>query len=101
MDANRDLFYDDVKITSCYDSFPCIWNGGRIKFGDFSDDEVRNTVLLYNSRGISLRYTFTNCLLEEKHLDDKNGNTILDITRKYQLIPNGVNINSPLLMKYI
>ena len=52
----------------------------------------------FNSRGIPLRFTFTNPLIEEKHLSDKVCNDIL------KMADNGMNeviVMSPILEQYI
>lgn len=101
IDMHREYFSDDVRIASCYDSYPCIWNGGRGVFGDYSDGDISIITMFYNSKKISLRYTFTNLLLEEKHLNDLDGNKILKVTSQNATIQNGVNTASLLLKNYI
>lgn len=99
--ANRDHFYDDIKISSCYGCFPCIWNGGRRIVGDVDDTYIGQTVLYYNQKGISLRFTFTNNQLKEEHLKDEKCNHILELTRMYGLIENGITVASPILKDYL
>lgn len=39
-----EMFYDDIKIASVFDSFPLIWNGGRMMIGYMDENTVKNTV---------------------------------------------------------
>lgn len=94
-----ECFYDDIKIGAVYGCFPnSIWNGGRVVLGGATKEEIEFIVEEFNNRGISIRYTFTNPLIEEKHLYDTFCNICLDVA------DNGMNqiiINSPVLEKYI
>ena len=98
MEQQPQKFYDDVKIDSIYGSFPCIWNGGRYLTGSTSFENIKATISPFMERGISIRHTFTNCLLEEKHLSDTLCNQICKLT-EHPL--NGVNISSQLMKDYI
>lgn len=91
-------FYNDIIIDSVYGSFPCIWNGGRYINGTTSFDNILNTIKPFNDRGVSIRYTFTNSLITEQHLNDTLGNTILKLSENPL---NGVNCSSQLMMDYI
>lgn len=92
-------FREGVEIASIYGTFPqSLWNGGRATTGlcdtKFADIVIRTL----NKHGIPLRFTFTNPMLEEKHLSDKFCNDIM------KLADNGMNeviVNSPLLEDYI
>lgn len=92
-------FRDGVEIASVFGAFPqSLWNGGRTNMGLCDMDFVSRALNAFNSQGIPLRFTFTNPLLEEKHLSDKFCNDIM------KLADNGLNeviINSPLLEEYI
>lgn len=95
-----EMFRDNCKIASVYGSFPCaIWNGGRnILTGFSSKPEIERIINSYNSRGIPARFTWTNVLLEEKHVYDTYCNLIMEIGN------NGMNqvlVNSPILEEYI
>ncbi len=98
MKEQPDKFYDDIVIDSVYGSFPCIWNGGRYYPGGTSFENIKATIEPFNERGISIRHTFTNCLLEEKHLNDTLCNKICALTENPL---NGVNVNSQLMKDYI
>ncbi len=94
-----ECFYEDGKIKAVYGCFPgSIWNGGRLSMGSCQRDNILRTIEEFNSRDISLRFTFTNPLLEEKHLYD----TFCNLCMK--LAGNGKNeilVNSPLLEDYL
>lgn len=92
-------FRDNYQVGSVYGTFPgAIWNGGRAVFGLIPKHEIENTLKLYNSEGIPVRFTWTNSLLEEKHLYDTYCNLIM------HLADNGFNqvlVNSQILEDYI
>lgn len=94
-----DCFREGYKIGSVYGSFPgTIWNGGRTVFGITGKQEIESVLQLYNSRGVPVRFTWTNSLLEEKHLQDTYCNLIM------RLADNGLNqvlVNTPVLDDYI
>lgn len=92
-------FRDGYRIGSVYDTFPgAIWNGGRTIFGISTKAYIQSTIKLYNDKGIPVRFTWTNSLLEEKHLQDTYCNLIM------RLADNGMNqclVNSPILEEYL
>lgn len=94
-----DKFRDGYRIGSVYGTFPgAIWNGGRTAFGLTCKRDIENILKIYNSRGIPVRFTWTNSLLEEKHLYDTYCNLIM------RLADNGLNqvlVNTPVLEEYI
>lgn len=94
-----ECFRDGYRIGSVYDTFPgAIWNGGRTVFGITGKAEMEAVLKLYNDRGIPVRFTWTNSLLEEKHLQDTYCNLIM------RLADNGLNqalVNSPVLEEYL
>lgn len=94
-----ETFKDNVKIGSIYGSPTVIWNGGRIIINCLYPKEqlelIRDFMQHYN---IPARFTFTNCLLEEKHLYDTYGNLVLDI---FNTGNNEIICNSELLENYI
>lgn len=99
MQEYPECFYDDIEIGAVYGTFPgAIWNGGRTILGECDKEQMEYVLQEYNNRGIPVRFTFTNCLLEEKHLFDTFCNLIM------KLADNGMNevlVNSPLLEEYI
>ncbi len=94
-----ELFYDGVKIASSYGCFPpAAWNGGRAAVGAVRRNFINFIIKEYNSRGIPIRYTFTNPLVTEKHLSDPFCNMITEAAA------NGLNeiiVNVPVLEEYI
>lgn len=92
-------FREGVEIASIYGTFPqSLWNGGRTVPGMCSTDFAGAVIRTFNKNGIPLRFTFTNPMIEEKHLGDKFCNDIM------KLANNGMNeviVNSPLLEDYI
>lgn len=67
---HREYFYDWCDIGSVYGApADCIWGGGRAGFGD---DDAGKVLDLMKEYGISARLTFSNSLLREEHLLDKN-----------------------------
>lgn len=94
-----ELFYDGVSIASSYGCFPpAAWNGGRTVTGAVRREFIDFIIRQYNSRGIPIRYTFTNPLVTEKHLKDPFCNMIARVAE------NGLNeiiVNVPVLEEYI
>lgn len=94
-----EMFKDNVKIGSIYGSPTCIWNGGRVMVNCSYPKEqlelIRNFTEHY---GIPARFTFTNCLLEEKHTYDTYGNLILRI---FNTGHNEIICNKEVLENYI
>ena len=94
-----DFFREGVEIASFYGVFPpCLWNGGRTQGGFTDKNFIKAVIKTFNDRGIPLRYTFTNMMLEKKHLADERCNMILNLSN------NGLNeaiVASPVLEEYI
>lgn len=94
-----DKFKPGYKIGSVYGTIPgAIWNGGRAVFGIIQKDDIEKIVRTYNSMGVPARFTWTNTLLEEKHLSDTYCNLIMRVAN------NGFNqvlVNRPVLEDYI
>ena len=65
-------FQDNIEIASFFGEFPTsLWNGGRFSNGDQCDRRfVEEVVKSINTRGIPVRYTYTNPLLTEEDLAD-------------------------------
>lgn len=72
-----EYFYDGVEIASCYGCFgPALWNGGRTVAGRSTNDRIANTISEFNSRGVPIRYTFTNPTLTPEDMSDEFCNKI-------------------------
>ncbi len=91
-------------ITHVIESFhgapDLMWNGGRMNANvpNFPDTEAYLKSL--NNVGIGVYFTFTNAVLEKRHLDDKKSNELLDrLDEKCGL--NGVIVLNDLLADYI
>lgn len=99
MEEFPEKFRDGYKIGSVYGTFPgAIWNGGRFVFGIVSKTDMGKVIKAYNDRKIPVRFTWTNTLIEEKHLQDTYCNLIM------QMADNGMNhvlVNRPILEEYI
>lgn len=94
-----EYFRDGVEIASVYGVFPpSLWNGGRIQEGNCNRRFIKSVIGAFNERGIPLRFTFTNPVLEKKHLNDNFCNMVMHLAN------NGLNeviVMSPLLEEYI
>lgn len=75
-----DKFRDGYKIASVYGTFPgAIWNGGRSVFGNISVTDIEKIIKAYNANEVPVRFTWTNSLLEEKHMEDAFCNRIMEL----------------------
>lgn len=94
-----DCFRPGYQIGSVYGTFPgAIWNGGRVVMGIAGKRDIQATLNLYNGKGVPVRFTWTNSVLEEKHVYDTYCNLIM------RLADNGMNqvlVNTPVLEDYI
>ncbi|MCR4600005.1 MAG: hypothetical protein K5678_13355 [Acetatifactor sp.] len=97
--ATPECFYEGAKIASAYGCFPgMIWNGGRVVLGSCKKPDIQYVIESLNSRGIAVRFTLTNPLIEEKHLNDTFCNFCLELAN------NGMNeilVNSPIIEDYV
>lgn len=92
-------FREGYKIGSVYGTFPgAIWNGGRAVFGTAYKGDIDRVIKMYNSRGVPVRFTWTNTLLEEKHNLDTYCNLIMKMADNKK---NQVLVNAPSLEEYI
>lgn len=95
---HRDWFYEESEIGSIYGApSDCLWGGGRVEDGECNPREV---LALLEEYGISARLTFSNSLLEEKHLADARCNALCSLFEKSG-VPNGVIVHSELLTAYL
>lgn len=99
MQQHPEYFREGVKIASVFGAFPpSLWNGGRNTVGVVDDEIIKQVTKAFNSRGVPLRFTFTNPLIEEKHLGDPFRNKVM------RMCDNGLNeviVLSPILEEYI
>ena len=99
MQKRPEYFREDVKIGSCYGCFPnSMWNGGRFLEGSVDKPFMDMIIKLFNERGIPIRYTFTNPMLKEEHMNDPFCNYCMHAA------DNGMNeviVFSPILEEYI
>lgn len=95
---HKDWFYPWCHIASIYGSpEDCLWGGGRTSDGRAEPEEV---LVLMEKYGISSRLTFSNSLLEEKHLSDKKCNSLCRLFEKSK-VQSGVIVHSKLLEDYL
>ena len=95
---HRDWFYEESEIGSIYGApSDCLWGGGRVEDGECNPREV---LALLEEYGISARLTFSNSLLEEKHLADARCNALCTLFEKSG-VANGVVVHSELLTAYL
>ena len=95
---HKDWFYPWCDIASIYGSpEDCLWGGGRTSDGRAEAEEV---LALMEKYGISSRLTFSNSLLEEKHLSDKKCNSLCRLFEKSK-VQSGVIVHSKLLEDYL
>ncbi|MBR3680175.1 MAG: hypothetical protein IKL87_08255 [Oscillospiraceae bacterium] len=101
MERHPEAFYDNIRIDSMYGEFPpSLWNGGRTIGEIFPVEEMKKIIFELNSRGVSLRYTYTNPLINPSHLDDRHCNNCLKIADREDGM-NAVIVVSDVLEKYI
>lgn len=94
-----DKFRDGYQIGSVYGTIPgAIWNGGRAVFGILDRESIAGIIKVYNDKGIPARFTWTNALLEERHLYDTYCNLIMKLGDNSM---NQVLVNRPVLEQYI
>lgn len=94
------FFFDDVRIQSVYGCFPgCVVNGGRAFVREpYSARQIEATFEALDGQGIAARLTFTNMLVEERHLEDPYFNLILDVAADHGA---GVIVYSDLVDAYV
>lgn len=94
-----EFFYDGIKIASIFGTFPgSVWNGGRYLGGTAEERSMKDIIKVFNDKGIPLRFTFTNPLIQKEHLGDNFCNKTLRYAN------NGLNeviVMSPILEEYI
>lgn len=94
-----EMFREGVEIASVYGTFPpAIWNGGRSFKEYVSLQDCRNIISHYNGRKVPVRFTFTNPMLEKRHLDDEFCN---ELCRMAENDMNEIIVFMPMLEEYI
>ena len=81
MNEYPEVFYPNTEIACVYGNFPgAIWNGGGINLGgQWTRNEIQEMIDFYNhTLHIPLRFTFTNPLIDERHLNDVYCNIIAE-----------------------
>ena len=92
-------FREGYRVGSVYGTFPgAIWNGGRAVFGITCKKDMQRIVDTFNRFGVPVRFTWTNPLLEEKHVQDTYSNLIMSVADNGK---NEVLVNSPVLEQYL
>lgn len=95
---HREYFYEWCDIASIYGSpEDCLWGGGRTGCEDVHPIEVLNLIEKYN---ISSRFTFSNSLLREEHLQDRKCNSLCKLFEKSKT-KTGIIVYSDLLLEYL
>lgn len=94
-----DKFRDGYTVGSVYGTFPgAIWNGGRAVLGSMAHSDMEKIIKTYNGFKVPVRFTWTNSLIEEKHLNDTYCNLIMETAN------NGMNqvlVNTQVLEDYL
>lgn len=92
-------FMEGYRVGSVYGTFPgAIWNGGRAVFGVTAKQDMEKIIATYNSYEVPVRFTWTNSLLEEKHVHDTYCNLIMDVANNGK---NQVLVNTDVLEDYL
>ena len=99
LNEHPEKFRDGYRVGSVYGTFPgAIWNGGRAVFGITSHGDMQKVIKTYNDLGVPVRFTWTNSLIEEKHIYDTYCNLIMETAN------NGMNqvlVNTSVLEDYL
>lgn len=99
LENSPEFFREGVEIGSFYGVFPpSVWNGGRVMLGNCDKKFVKGVINYFNSKNVPIRFTFTNPVIEEKHLSDPFCNMVLHAADSEL---NGCIVVSPLLEEYI
>lgn len=94
-----DAIRENCKIGSLYGSPSCKWNGGRAMLNlTLKMEDLKLLKAAAADWKIPIRFTFTNCLLTEEHLDDVYANILLAVFANSN---NEIICNSEILEKYI
>lgn len=95
----REKFNDWAKIGSIYGApHEALWNGGR--FNNFISPNEDMVAAVMKENNISCRFTFSNSLIEERHLNDTFCNMLLD-KFNWEGHNNQIIVNSQALEDYL
>lgn len=101
MDMHPEMFYDNFKISTFYGCFEtALWNGGRLNgYSRPTLTDMKDTLNLFKELGIPIRYTYTNGLIREEHLQDTFCNKTMELADNNS--GNGVIVSSDILESYL
>lgn len=105
MQIAPDVLLPNTEIACVYGNFPgCIWNGGGTNFeGFFTKSQIMEYIDFYNNKlHIPLRFTFTNPLIDERHLNDTYANLIAECGHNGQneILTSSIVLENYLRKKY-
>ncbi len=97
---HSERFMDNLRIASFYGTFKnAIWAGGRLSHGMMPEPiDVEDSIHKINDAGVAARFTFTNSVIEERHLNDTYCNFLMEVANNGK---NEVLVNSPVLENYL
>lgn len=100
LEQKPEYFREGIRIASFFGEFPTsLWNGGRASPNDQCDEGfVKSAIKNINGKGIPIRYTYTNMLLNREDLKDPWCNFCMQAGDGGG---NEVMVFSPLLEQYI
>lgn len=101
LEEHPEYFREGVEIGSCFGVFPtALWNGGRLTpaYDQCDANFVKHVIKSLNDKGVPVRYTFTNPLLNEHDCEDPYCNFLMDEANNGM---NEVMVFSPILEKYL
>ena len=98
---NPEWFYDDFQIGSVY-GVPmfCIWNGNRaFNTAEFTScGRMKDIFGMYKGFGVDYRLTYTNFMVQEKHLSDIVGNKMAELLNDFG---GGVTLSTYIMAEYM
>ena len=99
MREHPEKFMPGYHVGSVYGTFPgAIWNGGRAVIGFSAKGDMEKILGTYDRLEVPVRFTWTNSLIEEKHLNDTYCNLIMELADNGR---NQVLVNRPVLEDYL
>ena len=101
LETHPEFFREGVEIGSFFGCFPtALWNGGRLTppYDQCDEGFIRTVIKNVNDKGIPIRYTFTNPLLNEHDTEDAFCNFCMEAANNGM---NEVMVFSPILEAYL